>query len=59
MLPQRKNKAIAKRIFANKVVHWLVVLILFFSLSSLPTWAQNISDEIQGVRPQYDMAIKR
>lgn len=57
MLPQRKIKPIAKRRFANKIIHWLVLLILFFSLSGLPTWARNIPAEIQVIDRQPEQPI--
>lgn len=57
MLPQRKNKAIAKPRFASKVIYWLVFLILFFSLSGLPTWARNIPADIQVIDRQPEEPI--
>lgn len=47
MLPQRRNKAIAKRRLLHKLISWVVLIILFLSLSGLPSWAGNVSDEVQ------------
>jgi len=57
MLPQTRNKAIAKPRFARKLVYWLVISILFFSLSGLPTWARNIPADIQVIDRQSQQPI--
>ena len=58
MLPQkRKNKAIANRRFARKLVYWVVLIILFFSLSGLPTWARNTPADIQVIDRQPEQPI--
>ncbi|MDZ4870911.1 MAG: hypothetical protein CLLPBCKN_000299 [Chroococcidiopsis cubana SAG 39.79] len=46
MLPQRR-KAIAKRKFARKLASWVLVIILFLSLSGLPASARNTPADIQ------------
>lgn len=57
MLPPRKNKAIAKCRFASKVIYWLVFLILFFSLSGLPTWARNTPTDSQVIARQPQQPV--
>ncbi|MDV2994619.1 MAG: hypothetical protein N4J56_004273 [Chroococcidiopsis sp. SAG 2025] len=47
MLPQRRNKAIAKRKFASKLISWVALVILFLSLSGLPTWTRNTPADVQ------------
>jgi CubicO group peptidase (beta-lactamase class C family) len=57
MLPHRRNKAIAKRKFTRKLVYWLVVIILFFSLSGLPASARNTPADIQVIDRQPDQPV--
>jgi len=47
MLPQKKNRVIKKRRYLHKLIHWTILAVLFFSLSGLPTLAQNVPDQLQ------------
>jgi len=57
LLQRRRNKAIAKRQFTRKLVYWVVLMILFFSLSGLPASARNTPADIQVIDRQPEQPI--
>lgn len=46
-MPQKGNKVIKKRRYFHKLISWLILTILFFTLSGLPSSAQNVPDDLQ------------
>lgn len=56
MLP-KQEKRIKKRRYAYRLVSWIVLAILFLSLSGLPSWARNTPADIQVIDRQPQQAI--
>jgi len=57
MLPQKQNKVLKKRKYARKLISWIVLAVLFLSLSGLPSWARNTPADVQVIDRQPDQPI--
>jgi CubicO group peptidase (beta-lactamase class C family) len=57
MLPQKQNQVFKNRKYSRRLISWIVLVILFLSLSGLPTWARNTPADIQVIDRQPEQPI--